>query len=540
VIPTWPNWSVFRVWKIKLSQPVNDAGGLQRWSRRQRIYFDAVNASIRICALAVFLNATLASAATCDSLTSVALPGGAITSAVSIAAGGLATANARDSAALMNLPAFCRVSATLRPSADSDIKMELWLPTTANWNGKFEAKGNGGWTGSINLNTLAAGLRRGFATTMSDLGHEGSSASFAFGHPEKLIDYGYRAAHEMTVAAKAITAAYYGRAPNYSYWTGCSAGGRSAMMEAQRYPDDFDGIVAGAPGLNWTGRATQAMWIEQAAHRTEASYIPPAKYSAVHEAVLAACDAKDGARDNVLEDPTRCEFDPHELLCKGADDGRCLTVPQVETARAIYAPVINPRTRQVFSPGSERGSELGWATMAGPQPFAIGWDLFKYLIFRDPEWRPGNLNFDSDMDKLTAADAHTVNALDPNLRPFLAHGKLIQYHGWADPQIAPSNSTLYYQSVVKEIGDAAKVNGAYRLFMVPGMAHCGGGDGVSTFDMIGALEQWVEAAKAPDRIPASRVRAGKTERTRPLCPYPQLATYKGSGNLDDAANFTCR
>ncbi len=502
------------------------------------IYFHPVNPFRQISTLALFLAPALTHAATCESLTTLTLPNVTITSALDVPAGGLNT-GARGAAAFANLPAFCRVAATLRPSSDSDIKMELWLPAPATWNGKYEANGNGGWSGSISATTLAAGLQRGYAASMSDLGHTGSSASFALGHPEKLIDYGYRAAHEMTVAAKAIVTAFYGRAPKLSYWTGCSAGGRSALMEAQRYPNDFDGIVAGAPGLNWTGRATQSMWIEQAAHKDDASYIPPAKYAVVHEAVLAACDANDGAKDGVLEEPTRCKFDPGELLCKGADDGKCLTAPQVETARAIYSTVVNPRTKQVLSPGSERGSELGWATMAGPQPFAIGLDFFRYVAFRDPEWRPGNLNFDADMDRY-AADSHTLNAMDPNLRPFLSHGKLIQYHGWADPQIAPGNSTLYYQSVTKEMGGAAKIDGSYRLFMIPGMAHCGGGNGVSTFDMMAALEQWVEAGKAPDQIPAARVRNGKTERTRPLCPYPQLATYKGSGSLDEATNFTCK
>ncbi|HEU5022103.1 MAG TPA: tannase/feruloyl esterase family alpha/beta hydrolase [Bryobacteraceae bacterium] len=498
-----------------------------------------MNASLPVCALAVVLTPALTHAATCESLTSLTLPGASITSAVAVPAGGLPATNTRGAAALANLPAFCRVAATLRPTADSDIKMEIWLPDASAWNGKYEANGNGGWTGSISATALANGLRRGYAASMSDLGHEGSSAEFAVGHPEKLIDYGYRAAHETTVASKAIIAAFYTRAPKYSYWTGCSAGGRSAMMEAQRYPDDFDGIVAGAPGLNWTGRATQAMWIEQAAHKDEASYIPPSKYPVVHEAVLAACDAKDGAKDGVLEDPTRCKFDPQELLCKGADDGKCLTAPQVETARAIYAAVINPRTKQVFSPGSERGSELGWATMAGPRPFTIGWDYFRYVVFHDPDWKPGHLNFDSDMQRAAVND-HTLNAMDPNLRQFLSHGKLIQYHGWSDPQIAPSNSTRYYESVVQEMGGPDKINGAYRLFMIPGMAHCGGGEGVSNFDMIAALEQWVEAGKAPDQIPASRIRNGKVERTRPLCPYPQLATWKGNGSIDDAANFTCK
>ena len=267
-----------------------------------------MNASLPICALALFLTPASIHAATCEGLTSLTLTGGSITSAVSVPAGGLATTSARGSAALANLPAFCRVSATLRPTSDSDIKMEIWLPTAIDWNGKYEANGNGGWTGSISATTLAAGLRRGYAASMSDLGHEGSSAEFAVGHPEKLIDYGYRAAHEMTVASKAIVAAFYTRAPKYSYWTGCSAGGRSAMMEAQRYPNDFDGIAAVRPGLNWTGRATQAIWIEQAAHKNDASYIPPAKYAVVHEQSLAACDAKDGAQDGVLEDPTRCKF----------------------------------------------------------------------------------------------------------------------------------------------------------------------------------------------------------------------------------------
>ncbi|HVW11874.1 MAG TPA: tannase/feruloyl esterase family alpha/beta hydrolase [Bryobacteraceae bacterium] len=325
----------------------------------------------QISTLALLLAPTLAHAATCESLTTLTIPNVAITSALDVPAGGLASSNTR-AAALADLPAFCRVAATLRPSSDSDIKMELWLPAPSIWNGKYEANGNGGWSGSISSTTLAAGLQRGYAASMSDLGHTGGSASFALGHPEKLIDYGYRAAHEMAVASKAIVTAFYGRAPKLSYWTGCSAGGRSAMMEAQRDPNDFDGIVAGAPGLNWTGRATQSMWIEQAAHKDESSYIPAAKYGIVHEAVLAACDASDNAKDGVIEDPTRCRFDPHELLCKGADDGKCLTAPQVETARAIYSTVVNPRTNQVISPGSERGSELGWATMAGPKPFAIG------------------------------------------------------------------------------------------------------------------------------------------------------------------------
>ncbi|HEY1948881.1 MAG TPA: tannase/feruloyl esterase family alpha/beta hydrolase [Bryobacteraceae bacterium] len=426
------------------------------------------------------------------------------------------------------MPSYCRVAATLKPSADSDIKMEVWMPASG-WNGKMEANGNGGWSGSINPTVLGNGVQRGYATAMSDLGHEGSSASFALGHPEKLTDFGYRAAHEMTVAAKAIIASHYGQAPKLSYWSGCSAGGRSALMEAQRFPADFDGIIAGAPGLNWTGRATQSVWVAQAAHKTEGSYIPPAKYALIHAAVLKACDAKDGVEDGVLEDPTRCHFDPRELQCAGADNVTCLTAEQVETARAIYADVPG------VVPGFEPGSELGWATMAGPKPFGIGSEFFKYVVFQNPAWDYKTFHFDRNVAN------STLNAMSPDLKAFRDHGgKLIQYHGWSDPQISPASSPAYYKSVVAEMGGGEDVEKFYRLFMVPGMAHCGGGDGTSSFDMLSAMEQWVEKGKAPDQIAAARRKNGTVDRTRPLCPYPQVARYKGSGSTDDAANFICR
>jgi feruloyl esterase len=473
------------------------------------------------------------SAGNCESLTSLVLPNTTVTSAQS--------ANSGESAdAIGVLPAFCRVAATIRPSADSDIRIEVWLPVNG-WNGNLMANGNGGWTGSINPRALAAGLTRGYASAMSDLGHEGSSASFALGHPEKLVDFGYRGAHELAVAAKAIAASYYGHGPKFSYWSGCSAGGRSALMEAQRFPADFDGIIAGDPGLNWTGRAIQSVWVAQAAHKSEETYIPPDKYPLIHEAVLQACDARDGVKDGVLEDPTRCNFDPVELQCKGSDNLKCLTAPQVETARAIYATVINRRTKKSVAPAFERGSELGWGTMAGPKPFALGADLFKYVVFQDPAWDYKTFNFDSDLARTAKAEDGLLNAMDPNLSAFIDRGgKLIQYHGWSDPQIAPSSSVEYYTRVLETLGGAAKVQSSYRLFMVPGMAHCRGGDGTSSFDMLSALEQWVENGKAPDRIDASRIRNGITDRTRPLCPYPQVAMYLGKGSTDQAAIFSCK
>ena len=492
------------------------------------------------------INTPAQAAATCESLSSLTLPDTTITLAQSVAAGAFTVpgnGRARGSvpnAASKELPAFCRVAATVKPTSDSDIKIEIWMPASG-WNGKLEANGNGGWSGSISPATLAAGMQRGYAASMTDTGHDGGSANFALGHPEKLIDWGYRAEHELAVKSKAIIAAYYGDGPKLSYWNGCSAGGRQGLKEAQRYPEDFNGIVSGAPGINWTGRAAQAIWIAQAIRKEEASRIPPAKFPIIHNAALDACDAADGVKDGIIEDPTRCKFDPRALECKGPDGPACLTAPQVEAARRIYASVTNPRTNEEIFPGHEPGSELGWNTMAGAQPLGTGLDLFKFVVFKDPSWDYRTLNFDSDMALTAKADSGVMNALDPNLKAFFGRGgKIVQYHGWSDPQISPLSSVRYYNAVLDTLGGAGKVLDSYRLFMIPGMAHCGGGEGASSFDMLTALEQWVEAKKAPDQILASRVRDGKVNRTRPLCPYPRVAKYKGTGSIDDAANFSCQ
>jgi feruloyl esterase len=502
-------------------------------------------AKLSAVSFGAFLCAMPALPATCESLSALKLPDTTITVAQPVEAGAFTPPAAgrggrgAEANPYKELKAFCRVAATIKPTSDSEIKMEIWLPA-AGWNGKLEANGNGGWTGSIAPATLAAGLARGYAAAMTDLGHEGGSASFALGHPEKLIDWGYRADHEMTVQSKAIIAAFYGEAPKLSYWNGCSAGGRQALKEAQKYPEDFNGIVAGSPGVNWVGRSIQAAWIAQASHKDEGTAIPPTKFAVIHAAALEACDAADGVKDGIIEDPTRCKFDPKVLECKDADGPSCLTSSQVETARKIYADVINPRTKQELFPGHEPGSELGWGTMAGPQPMGLGLELFKYVVFKNPDWDYRTFNFDSDAALTQQADGGVMNALDPNLKAFLGRGgKLIQYHGWADPQISPRSSVEYYKAVLGVLGGASKVDDSYRLFMIPGMAHCGGGEGASNFDMLTALEQWVETKKAPDQIAASRVRDGKVDRTRPLCPYPQVAKYKGSGSIDEAANFSC-
>ncbi len=492
-----------------------------------------------ILAFSVFPAA--AAGTSCESLASLKLPDATITMAQSVAAGAFAPAGGggRGAAGFSDLPAFCRVSATLKPTADSDIKMELWLPA-ANWNSKYQATGNGGWNGNIDTNALATGLRKGYATSSTDTGHTGGGGPW-MQNQEKLIDFGYRAVHEMTVKSKAIVAAFYGNNARLSYFTGCSAGGRQALKASQKFPEDFDGIVAGAPALNATGRAAFSVWIAQAEHKDEANFIPQTKFGIIHDAALEACDALDGVKDRVIENPRQCKFDPKVLECKAGDAPNCLTPAQVKTAQTMYVPVFNSRTKKEIFPGLERGSEMGWATFGGQQPFGIGTQMYQYMVFKDPNWDYKTLNWDADMAAVDKIENGNINAMDPNLKAFFAHGgKLIQYHGWADQQIPSGSSVEYYQSVLDTMGGFGKVKDNYRLFMVPGMGHCGGGDGPASFDMLSSLEQWVEKNKAPDSIPAAHVTNGQPDRTRILCPYPQVASYKGSGDTNDAANFVCK
>jgi feruloyl esterase len=480
--------------------------------------------------LAMFAVAAVpAMAAPCESLSSLKLANTTITAAENVAA----AAGARGGAAT---PAHCRVRATIRPTSDSEIKIEVWMPATG-WNGKFQGVGNGAWQGSIGTGALATALQRGYAAASTDTGHEGGSANFAMGHPEKLTDFGYRAVHEMTEKGKAITAAFYDMPARYSYFVGCSAGGKQAIKEAQMFPQDYDGVVAGSPGVNWSGRALLSVWVGQAQAENN---LPREKWTILNNAALAACDALDNVKDGVIENPKQCKFDPQVVQCKAGDAPDCLTAAQVATAKKIYGPVTNSRTKQSIVAGFSPGSELNWNTMAGPQPFGPGLDLFKYIVFSDPNWDFKTLNWDAHVDQTLKASA-SMDALDPNLKPFFDRGgKIISYHGWADPQISPGSTSDYYDSVISKMGGASKVQENFRLFMVPGMNHCSGGLGTDQFDSLTALENWVEKKQAPASIPASRVVQGQTVRTRPLCPYPQVATYKGSGSTDEAANFSCK
>lgn len=504
----------------------------------------------------------------CEKLADVTLTNASVTSATSVAAGSYKPpAGPGLPAPSAALPAFCRVAGVAKPTSDSDIRFEVWLPL-AGWNGKYEQVGNGGFAGTIPFSAMAASLLEGYATAGTDDGHVAArDAKWAIGHPEKVKDFGYRAVHETSVQAKALIAAFYGKEAARRYFVGCSEGGREALTEAQRYPDDFQGLVAGSPAINWNHLQTRGLWDSLALSETPDSYIPPAKLPILQNAAIAACDTLDGDKDGFIENPSVCRFDPATVQCKGDDTSGCLTAAQVAAAKKIYDPLKNPRTGALIAPGFSPGGEAVaanwpiWITGASaPQLgvqklFAV--QFFGDMVFENPNWDPKTFDFDTGvklMDDKLGAD---LNSMDTNLRAFKTHGgKLIQYHGWSDAAIPPLSSVDYFESVQKTMGDTKSF---YRLFMVPTMSHCAGGPGATMFgnaggfaapsedadhDVVMALARWVEEGKAPDRIIASGYVDGNPAKgaamTHPLCPYPQQAYYKGTGDIKDAANFICR
>ena len=493
----------------------------------------------RALCLVVCLPAASAVALPCDELTALSLKDARVTEAVIVPAGQFSAPGAPQAGAAnrySDLPSFCRVSATLTPSSDSDIKVEVWLPATG-WNGKFQAVGNGGWAGVISYAAMADAVRSGYASASTDTGHVGGRGTFALDHPEKLIDFSWRSEHEMTVKAKAVIQAFYGSAPKLSYWNGCSTGGRQGLKEAQMFPDDYDGIIAGAPA----NRTAISLWIAAAVLKDPASYIPPSKYPVIHRAALAACDSHDGLEDGLIDDPRKCSFDPKVLLCREGDGPSCLTAPQVAAAQKIYSPAVNPRTGKELFSSLVPGTELGWGVQArGPDPSTNIYDQYRYVVFKDPNWDWKTFNFDRDVTRGDLPENVIMNATDPNMKPFFARGgKLLLYHGWSDPNVPTLNTIKYYESVVENLGGEANASKSARLFLAPGMGHCNGGEGPNAFDKIAALERWVEKGEPPDQMIASHSTDGKIDRTRPLCPYPQVAKYKGTGSIDDAANFVC-
>ena len=520
---------------------------------------------------ALFVSPAYAAPQSCEQLARLALPHASITSAQTIAAGAFTPpANATpwlvgDPAFYKRLPAFCRVSAVSKPSPDSKIKIEVWMPASG-WNRKFRGLGNGGFAGEIEWRELALAIAQGYASAATDTGHAANAgeATWALGHPEKIVDFGYRAIHEMTAVGKATAQAFYGDTPKYTYFAACSNGGRQALMEAQRFPDDYDGILAGAPANYWTHLLTSVLWDAQVTTLDPNSYIPSSKIPAIAQAVVAACDANDGVNDGILNDPRQCHFDPSTMLCKGAGSDSCLTEPQAIALKKLYQGATDSQGSQIFPgfmPGGEEG-QVGWPLyITGPAPakallFVSDYGYFADMVYDKADWDYKKANLD---DALAASDkkfAAVLNSTDTNLKPFQARGgKLIIYHGWSDAVISPLNSINYYESVIQQMGKP-DADSFLRLYMVPGMQHCAGGPGPDVFgengfsisndpqhDIYVALEQWVEKGTAPFRVIASKLEDGgadpKVKLSRPLCPYPQQAQYKGSGDPNDASNFTC-
>lgn len=463
---------------------------------------------------------------------------------------------------LTNLPAFCRVQGVSRPSSDSDIRFEVWLPSAANWNRKFLSSGEGGFVGSLNYtrNGLDGGLdelvRRGYATASTDTGHRASDSWWAIGHPERVTDYLHRGKHLVTVAAKTVIAAYYGAPPARSYLNSCSNGGRQALMEAQRYPDDFDGIVAGAPWNFQSHSNAGFIWNAQALSAEGAS-IPAAKLPVITAAAVAACDAKDGLADGVIADPPSCRFDPAVLACKGAETNACLTPPQIAAVKKIHDGPKHPRTGEPIFPGFAIGSETGWTGMLAAR---LGMGYFANLTFENPKWDFRMFDFDADLAAADTKIGRHGNAVAVDYSAARRRGvKIIQYHGWDDQTLQPGYSPEYYEKVAAANGGVGSTQDFYRLYMVPGMTHCYFGTGASSFGGVGqqlppvrdadhdiqlALERWVEDGVAPTRmvatkyvddLPGTRV----VKLTRPLCLYPTIPRYDGKGDPNDHASFSC-
>jgi feruloyl esterase len=401
-------------------------------------------------------SAQAGSDAACDRVAAtLKLPDANITSAHLVPAGSFTppAAGTDTPRPVANLPAFCRVELTIKPSSDSDIKTEVWMPLSG-WNGKFQQVGNGAFAGSIQYGALGDALRRGYAAASTDTGHTGTGAQWAAGHPEKIIDWGYRSEHLTAVEGKAAITNFYGIGPKLSYFTGCSGGGRMAFQEAQRFPADFDAILAGAPAYDRGNEAFGFMMKWKATHETPESVIPTSKYPAIHRAALDACDALDGLKDGIIEDVLNCHFDPKVIECKaGTNNDSCLTPPQVEGARKIYAGAKNPRTGALIFPGLEPGSELQWtAVTGGDVPLDVGYDVFKYILFQDPKWDPKTFDLAKDYDRIHKLDNLDLSPTSADLKAFTSRGgKLLIYQGWADPNVSPRSPLMYYDRLVKTI-----------------------------------------------------------------------------------------
>jgi tannase/feruloyl esterase len=516
---------------------------------RECLYRAAGLFSVTLLALPLCIGVTPAAAATCASLAGLALPDTTITAAEPIAAG---TYTAPDGEVFTNLPAFCRIAATLTPTSDSNIKIEIWMPYSG-WNGRFLGTGNGNLGALIVYGALGFFLTLNYAVANTDMGTSPAATDplggrVLTGHPEKQIDFATRSTHLLTVRAKQIIKAFYGERPNYSYFFGCSTGGGQGIHEALQFPGDYDGIVARAPQINWTHNAASNNWNSQAFNGL--AKITEAQATAITAAVVKQCARKDGglSSDNFLTDPRDCHWDPAALQCTGgtADAATCLSAPQVAAMRKFYEGPINPRTGERIYAGRVRGSESNSGYPAAIAPSSI------------PNWVFGNdfdpltFDFDRDMDIVDDAMAARLNANTADLEEYKSHGgKLLLFHGFADPVIPTLNSIAYYERLItsqtregrhdqtKQKEGLHRTQEFARLFLQPGVAHCNGGAGPDATDFLGPLVQWVEQDTAPDQIMASKIVNGVTAFTRPLCPYPALPRYSGAGDPTKASSFAC-
>lgn len=447
---------------------------------------------------------------------------------------------------------FCRVAGFATPTSDSRISFEVWLPIAANWNGTYLGIGNPGFTGDIVYGNMAREVARGSATASSDTGHTSTEATgnvpttWAIGHPEKVADWGYRSVHVTAVVAKLLIRDYYGKPAKYSFWSSCHEGGNQGLTEAQKYPADFDGIAAGDPAYYMTHLQAGSEYLAWAALKDGvkgSGYIPPSKYPTLNRAALDSCDALDGVHDGFIEDPARCHFDPATIQCPPHEDAAsCLTAPQVETAKHVYAGAKFADGKPIY-PGFEPGSELHWGAMlAGPNPPGIANAFFQGMVFANPKWNFQTFDVDRDTRLADAKVGALVNMIDPNLRAFKQRGgKLLLYQSWEETAIPPRSIIDYYNRVLAAMGGPAQTNDFVRLFMVPGTGICPG-SGMFTnsdFDALEVVRKWREKNLAPDKIIVTLRAGSAVVRTHPSCPYPQVAIYKGTGDPYAASSFTC-
>jgi len=486
-------------------------------------------------------------AASCESLTKQSLSGVTIVSAEVVEAGVLklptppngpfGAAGRRPKADLTKLPAMCRVQATTRPSPENEARLEVWMPLTT-WNGSMltvthptSANGNVG-------SEMIDAVGKGYAGLLN-MSPSFDAWDIAAKSPDMLLDLGYRQHHSILVAAKAIEKAFYGKPVKHAYYMGCSEGGREGFNAAHHYPEDYDGLILGGSGNQFAiinaAQMYPAWFISKAPER----FIPEKKWPMIHKAVLAACDELDGVKDNVIEDPRQCNFKPESLLCKGAEGEECLTAPQIEALKATYKGMVNPRTGEVIFPGPALGGELPVFEFADPsKAMPPAEKLYKTLVFRDPKWDFKTLDYDKDIAMAVQKVGPAIHTAPGDLKNFVDRGgKMIIWDGWND-----YNNPFYWMDYLAEMQrlfGTDRVAEHVQMYFLPGMQHCWGGEGCDTFDKLGVISEWVATGKPPARIHSAHLDNGSVTHTRPVCPYPQVDKYKGSGDVNNEANFVC-